>query len=292
MIRTNRSTPYLFILPLIVIMLLIYGYPLVKVFDFSLKRVRGYDGPFIGLANFQALFDDPVFAEALKHNLQLLLAVVPLLFVSLVIAIALYERLRGWRIYRTLVFIPYIIAIPIVGVVLKNMFQFNGPINQVLRNIGLEGLAQDWLGDQTLALLTVMTMIVWRESAFGIILFLSRLLSLNEELTEAAQLDGANWWQRTRDIILPQMRSVIEFYLIIGLITMTASVFAYVYIVPGKGGPANGTMVMELYIYNWAFEKHLPGIGSAASTLLFVAAAALMFLLFRARREATAEELA
>lgn len=291
MIRTKTITPYLFITPLLALVALIFGYPLVKIFDFSLKRIRGFDGPYVGLANFEALFKDPVFGEAIRHNLQLLLAVVPLLVVSLAIAIALYERLRGWRWFRTIVFLPYILAIPIVGVVLKNMFQFNGPINQILRSAGLEALAQDWLGDKSIALWTVLTMVVWRESAFGIILFLSRLLSLNEELTEAAQLDGANWWQRTRYIVLPQLKGVIEFYLVIGLITMTASVFAYVYIVPGKGAPANGTMVMELYIYNWGFEKHLPGIASAASVILFLVASVLMFVLFRVRRQAAAEEL-
>jgi ABC-type sugar transport system permease subunit len=292
MVRTNRFTPYLFVAPLVGILLLIFGYPLVKIFEFSTKRIRGFDGPDIGLGNFESLFKDPVFGQAIAHNLQLLLAVLPLLLVSLLMAIALYERLRGWRFFRTVVFIPYIIAVPIVGVVLKNMFQFNGPVNQLLRGAGLETLAQDWLGDKNIALWTVLTMIVWRESAFGIILFVSRLLSLNEELTEAAQLDGASWWQRTRFIVIPQLKGVIEFYLVIGLITMAASVFAYVYIVPGKGGPANGTMVLELYIYNWAFEKHLPGLASAASVLLFLATASLMFLLFRLRRQAAEEEVA
>lgn len=291
MVRTRAITPYLFVAPLVAILLLIFGYPLVKIFDFSVKRIRGFDGPNIGTGNFESLFKDPVFGASIAHNLQLLLAVVPLLLVSLIIAIALYERLRGWRFFRTVVFIPYVIAVPIVGVVLKNVFQFNGPVNQMLRAAGLENLALDWLGDKNIAIWTVLTMIVWRESAFGIILFVSRLLSLNEELTEAAQLDGANWWQRTRFIVIPQLKGVIEFYLVIGLITMAASVFAYVYIVPGKGAPANGTMVLELYIYNWAFEKHLPGIASAASVLLFLVTASLMFVLFYIRRQAAAEEL-
>lgn len=291
MIRTRWFTPYLFVAPLLALLGFIFGYPLVKLFDFSLKRVRGFDGPNVGLDNFNAVFADPTFGVALRHNLQLLLGIVPLIGISLLIAIALYERLRGWRFYRTMVFLPYIIAIPIIGVVLKNMFQFNGPINEVLRSIGLEGAALDWLGDKEIAIWTVLAMIVWREAAFGIVLFLSRLLALNEELIEAAHLDGANWWERVRYVILPQLKGVIEFYLVLGLITLLASVFAYVYIVPGKGAPANGTMVLELYIYNWGFEKRLPGIASAISVILFVAAAVLMVLMFRIRREAAAEEM-
>jgi ABC-type sugar transport system permease subunit len=292
MVRTRAITPYLFVAPLIALLVFIFGYPLVKVFDFSLKRIRGFDGPYIHFGNFEALFNDPIFGEALRHNLQLRLAVVPLLFLSLLIAIALYERLRGWRFYRTVVFLPYILAIPIVGVVLKNIFQFNGPFNEILRGLGLQSLALDWLGDKSIALWTVMAMIIWRESAFGIVLFLSRLLSLNEELVEAAHLDGANWWQRIRYIILPQLKGVLEFYLVIGLITVTASIFAYVYIVPGRGGPANGTMVLELYIYNWGWEKRLPGMGAAVSVILFLATVILMVILFRLRRHAAAEETA
>src|SRR5215212_9899406 len=121
MIRTRRITPYLFVLPLVALLLFIYGYPLLKVFDFSLRRIRGFDGPIVGLENFNAVFADPVFRESIKHNVLLLLGVAPLLLISLVIAIALYERMRGWRFYRTLVFMPYILAVPIVGVVLKNM---------------------------------------------------------------------------------------------------------------------------------------------------------------------------
>jgi ABC-type sugar transport system permease subunit len=291
MLRTRAITPYLYVAPLVALLVFIFAYPLVKVFDFSFKRIRGFDGPYIGFGNFEALFNDSVFGEAIRHNLQLLLAVVPLLIISMIIAIALYERLRGWRFYRTLVFLPYILAIPIVGVVLKNMFQFNGPINEILRGMGLGALALDWLGDKNVALWTVMTMIVWRESAFGIILFLSRLLALNEELVEAAHLDGANWWQRVRYIILPQMRGVIEFYTVIGLITVTAAIFAYVYIVPGKGGPANGTMILELYIYNWGWEKRLPGVGAAVSVVLFLATVILMIFMFRFRRRAAAEEI-
>mgnify|MGYP000574847343 CR=1 FL=1 len=291
MVRTRQITPYLFVLPLVALLALIFGYPLVKVVDFSFKRIRGFDGAYVGFDNYNAVFADPIFGEAIKHNLILLVGVIPLVLISLVIAIALYERMRGWRIYRTLVFLPYIIAIPIVGVVLKNMFQFNGPVNETLRAIGLEGAALDWLGDKDIAIYTVLGMIVWRESAFGIILFLSRLLSLNEELIEAAHLDGANWWERTRYIILPQLKGVIEFYLVIGLITLIAAVFAYVYIVPGKGGPANGTMVLELYIYNWGFEKRLPGIASAISVILFMVTIVFMVILFRMRRGAAAEAL-
>jgi ABC-type sugar transport system permease subunit len=148
--------------------------------------------------------------------------------IALLVSIVLYERVRGWRIYRTALFIPFILAIPIVAVVLKKMFQFNGPVNEILRSVGLDFLALDWIGSSDVALWTVMLVIIWRESALGIILFLSRLLSLDETIIEASELDGASWSQRVRFVLLPQMAGVIEFYIVVSIITILAAVFSYI----------------------------------------------------------------
>ena len=184
---------------------------------------------------------------------------------------------------------PFVLAIPIIAVVMKRMFQFSGPVNEVLRWLSLDFLALDWIGSSDVALWTVMILIIWRESALGIILFLARLLSLDESLIEAAKLEGANWWQRARYIILPQMRGVIEFYVVVSVITMLSAVFAYVYVIGGgRGGPGTSTVVVELYIFNALIRTSLPGIASAASVLLFLVSVALIFPLFRARRRADA----
>jgi ABC-type sugar transport system permease subunit len=136
-----------------------------------------------------------------------------------------------------------------------------------------------------------MILIIWRESALGIILFLARLLSLDESIIEAARLDGASWWRRVWHIIIPQMRGVIEFYVVVSVITILSAVFAYVYVVGGgRGGPGTATMVIEFYIFNALIRTSLPGIASAASVLLFLVSVALIFPLFRARRRIEQEE--
>jgi ABC-type sugar transport system permease subunit len=161
----------------------------------------------------------------------------------------------------------------------------------VLRWLSLDFMALDWIGSPDVALWTVMILIIWRESALGIILFLARLLSLDESTIEASRIDGASWWQRVFHIIIPQMRGVIEFYVVISVITLLSAVFAYVYIVGGgRGGPGTATMVIEFYIFNALIRTSLPGIASAASVLLFLVAVALIYPLFRARRRAAAEE--
>ena len=282
-----RLTPYLYVLPLVALLAFVYGYPLVRIFEFSFKMVRGIDGPWIGWRNYQLVLGQPLFWEAVGHNLQLLLAVPLMVVGSLLVAVVLHERVAGWKLYRSVLFLPYILAVPIIAVVMKKIFQFDGPANELLRALGLDFLALDWIGSSDVALWTVMLLIVWRESALGIILFLARLLSLDESLIEAAKLDGASWWQRLWHVIVPQMKVVIEFYLVVSVITILSSVFAYVYMIGGgRGGPGTSTTVIELYIFNALIRTSLPGIASAVSVLLFLVSLLLIVPLFLVRRRA------
>ena len=291
--RSSRLAPYLYILPLVLLLAFVFGYPLVRIFEFSFKQIRGISGPWIGLANYRLILSQDLFWQSVEHNLFLLIAVPVMVAWSLLISIVLYERIKGWKLYRVVLFAPYILAIPIIAVVMKKMFQFSGPVNEVLRWLGLDFLALDWIGSSDIALSTVMLFIIWRESALGIILFLARLLSLDETLIEAARLEGASWWQRAWYVIIPQMKVVIEFYVVVSVITMLSSVFSYVYIMGGgRGGPGTSTMVLELYIFSGLIKLSLPGIASAVSVLLFLVSLLLIVPLFAVRRRANEEEVA
>jgi len=290
MLRTNKITPFLYLLPMLLLLIFSFGYPLVAIFNFSTRRIRGITGPFIGLENYRQVFKDDVFREAVQHNMILLLAVPIMVVISILIAVILFERIRGWAFFRSLLFIPYVLAIPVVGVVFSNILQLNGIQNEILRALGLDQMALDWLGNPKITLYSVMAVIIWREVGFGIVLFLARLQSINEELIDAAKVDGAQWWQRLWYIIIPQLRSVIEFYTVISIITMLAWVFSYIYTI-SRGGPGNATVVMELYIYNFAFRNQLPGIASAVAVILFIVTILLMIPLFRFRSESQIEEM-
>jgi len=206
------------------------------------------------------------------------------------LAVLLYERARGWRIYRSVLFLPYILAVPIVGIVASYIFALNGALNSILRAVGLEGLALDWLGSEHLSLLTVAIVIVWREIGFGIILFLARLLSMDEEQLEAARIDGAGWWNRLWYVILPELRGTIEFYVVVASITMLAWVFAYVYTIT-EGGPGTSSTVLELYIYNQGLRNSLPGMASAVAVVLLGATVISITLLFIVRARAQREDV-
>jgi ABC-type sugar transport system permease subunit len=287
-LKTRPWTPYLYVAPAILLLGFVFAYPVARVIDFSMRLIRGNSGPFVGVDNFDLVFEDPTFVAAAKHSALLLLAVPVLLVISILVSVLLYERARGWRIYRTVLFFPYILAVPVVGIVASYLFQLNGVINTILGGIGIDG--PDWLGNGDLALWTLMLVIVWREVGFGIVLFLARLLTLQEEQIEAARIDGAGWWSRLRYVILPELRGTIEFYCVVAAITMVAWVFGYVYTLT-DGGPGDATQVVELYIYNQGLRNSLPGMASAVALLLMGATIVFVTLLFWARRRAREEEL-
>jgi ABC-type sugar transport system permease subunit len=139
------------------------------------------------------------------------------------------------------------------------------------------------------ALWTILLLIVWRESALGTILFLSRLSSLDESLVEAARIDGVGWWRRATRVLIPQMRDVILFFVVVSVITMLTAVFAYVYMIGGgRGGPGTSTMVTELYVYNALTRQSLPGVAAAVSVMMFAVVLLLVVGLAALRRRGAA----
>src|SRR3546814_7508912 len=105
---------------MVAVLLFVFGYPLVRIFEFSFKMVRGIDGPWIGLRNYELFLSQQLFWDSVQHNLQLLLAVPFMVVWSLLIAVVLDERLKGWKLYRVVLFMPYILARPNIAVAKKD----------------------------------------------------------------------------------------------------------------------------------------------------------------------------
>ena len=250
------------------------------------RTASRYEGAWT-FSNFRVTWSDPAFKTALSHNARLLLAVPVLVVISLLLAVLLYEGLRGWRFHRWAIFLPFVLPIPVIGVIFGELLQLNGLVNQGLRAAGLGGLAQDWLGQPRWALWTMTAVIIWRELGFGVILFLARLLSVPAELFEAARIDGARFFRLHRFITVPQLASVIAFYVVIEAITMVSWVFNYVYVMTnGQGGPGDATQVTELYIYQTAFQYQAPELAAAAAVMLFGATLVLIVFFFQIQRRA------
>jgi ABC-type sugar transport system permease subunit len=265
----------LYLVPTLLVVGLVFGYPLVRVVQLSFIRADR----FVGLENYAALAGDEVFRAALLHNAQLLLAVPVMIVLAVPLAMLLHGRPVGWRVYRTVIFLPYILAIPVTGIAIGVIVSFRGGFNQFLSTAGLDFLVRDWLGRPDSALWVILAAIVWRELGFGIILFLARLANVDDSLFEAAQLDGANWWARLRDITVPELRGVISFFAVIEVITVLVWTFAWVYVLT-RGGPAGSTMVVDLYIFQQAIQFRSYGIAAAAAVVLLVVTIGLIAIRF------------
>ncbi len=283
-IRTTRIAPYLYIAPFVIITLFIFGYSIPSVFLYSFQRIRGISGEFIGLVNYKHVINNREFQAAVQNNMQLLIIVPVLVFIAIILSVLVFKGVRGWRVYRTAIFIPYILPITVVGITFGYIFTLKGVLNEFLKLINSE-FGIDWLGNPNLALWTLMMIIIWKELGFGIMLFLARLMSINQDLYDAAKIDGAGWFKLLTHITIPQLATIIEFFSIITIINILSWIFAYSYTVT-MGGPGNATMVIELFIYRQLMKWSIPkvGAGAAASVLLFFVVLILVFGLLKARK--------
>jgi ABC-type sugar transport system permease subunit len=267
--RQKFTEVTLFLLPAALIIGFIYLFPLVKVIQYSFMKISGNNIKYIGFSNYINIFNDPRFIAGLKNNFILLLSVPVILVLAIFFAVLLYERMAGWKFYRFTLFLPYILAIPVIGVVFGYIFQLNGILNYFLEKLGLDFLIRDWFGSSKYSLWTLMFVIMWKELGFSIIMIFARLLSVNQELYEAAEIDGASWLKKHIYITIPQCLNVISFLSVILIITMFAWIFNYVFTLT-RGGPGTSTIVSEFYIYTTAFRDSNMGMGSAASVILFL----------------------
>lgn len=281
--RRRAAWPYVFVLPAIAALGFGFVFPLVSVVRNSFYAGTFYEMQYVGLDNFRDLAGDSVFVHSLANNLRLLLTVPLMTVLALLIAVVLHDGLRGWRIHRAAVFLPYILPAAGIGLAFGALLQFNGALNQAVRGLGLGFLAQDWLGSPQWSIWSVGGVVVWQQLGFGVVVFLAALLSLPTEVVEAARLDGVSWWQLQTRVQVPQLRSTIEFFVVTEAITVLSWVFTYVYVVTG-GGPANSSSVMEFYIWRNGFAQGSVGLANAAAVVVLILATMLIAVYLRLRR--------
>ena len=200
----------LFVGPTLLVLLVVYLYPLIQNVNYSLRNLGVEGRPFSGLRNYLLMFDDPIFLTSIRNNSLLIFLLVPLLvLLCLVFALPLFERVHGWKFYRGTILLPYITSITAVGLFFSLFFQGRGMLNTFLQMIGLGSLVVDWLGSTRFAMPAIMFVIVWREFGFGTMLFLARLTTVSEELFDAAKIDGASEAGILVRIVLPLSTAVI-----------------------------------------------------------------------------------
>lgn len=223
---------------------------------------------FVGFLNYRDLFTDPLFWKALWNTFYFAIFVIPLGFViSLSLAMLLNTKVRGMALYRLIFFIPSLV--PMVAGSMLWMWIFNGEyglLNNFLMKLGIPN-PPNWLMDVRFAKMAIVIMSLWGLGQ-TIVIYLAGLQDVPVSQLEAAELDGANWFDKLIHVTIPMISPVIYFNVIMGIIG-SFQVFGQAYIMTG-GGPQRSTTFYALYLYQTAFEDFRMGYASAMAWIMFV----------------------
>ncbi|WP_406146450.1 carbohydrate ABC transporter permease [Streptomyces sp. NBC_01012] len=268
--RRESMTAWSFISPAILIIL---GLSVVPVVWSLLLSFQADDlvtpSRWVGLQNYHALVEDPHFGQAVRNTLLYTLMYVPLsMALGLTLAVALNRRIRLVGLYRTLIFVPFVISATAQGVLFSFILdpQF-GAANSVLHSLGLS--AQGFLTDPGQALLVLVAISLWSGTGFCVVIYLAALQDVPLSLIEAARLDGAGHFQILRHVTLPALGPV-SVFLVLWQTIESLQVFDLVYVTT-KGGPLGSTTVIVYFIWEQAFKNFTAGYGAAAAYALAVA---------------------
>jgi raffinose/stachyose/melibiose transport system permease protein len=254
-------------------------------FDWS-----GYGVPteFVGLHNYELIFTDSAFLEAMSHNgFILVMSLILQGPVAIGIALLLNRKMRGRSLIRVLIFVPYVISEVIVAIGFSLMLHPTGAVNDVLDRIGLGGLATDWLSDPDVAIWSLMFILVWKYIGFAVILMLAGLQGIPDELREAAAIDGASYWQTQWHITLPLLGPTIRIWAFLSIIG-SLQVFDLVYVIWGQYvADTAGTSTMATYMVANGRTSGEYGYGSAVAVVIFLISlvVALIYQRFVLRRD-------
>ncbi|MBE9225010.1 sugar ABC transporter permease [Phormidium sp. LEGE 05292] len=252
----KQLTPYLFLLPAIILLGLTVIWPALQAFYLSFTRYE-YDitqaPEWIGLANFKRLIADKIFWQTFRNTLIYLVVVVPILvFLPLGLAILVNQKLRGISWFRAAYYTPVIISMVVAGLAWKWLYAENGLINQIIKIIGFsEGIP--WLTSPNWVLFSVMAVTIWKGLGYYMVIYLAGLQSIPNDLYEAAAIDGSDGLRKHWDITVPLMKPYLFLVAVISAISAT-KVFEEVYIMT-QGGPRNSSKTVVYYLYDQAFRN-------------------------------------
>jgi ABC-type sugar transport system permease subunit len=277
----------LFIAPALFIYVLLMLVPFLNSIYFSLTDWNGatLTKNFVGLANYAEMLQDPQLYESFRNNLVwIVIGTIAPVGIGLLLALIMWSTPRFALVFRTLFFLPYVLPIVVVGLVWNWIYHpLFGVLNTFLESVGLDSLTRGWLADGDTALLAVLAAAIWGAFGFVTVLLFAGLQSVDTDMVDAAAIDGANWLQRARYIVIPTIAPVLTLVTSITIIGGFA-VIDFI-LVMTNGGPGNRTSVLGFYAYNQAFQRNSVGYGTAVSILITVLSliAAVAFVKLRER---------
>jgi ABC-type sugar transport system permease subunit len=274
---------WILLTPLLLLTVGFLVYPVASNFYYSLTRWKGLGDPvFIGLQNYKKLFQDERFYSSLK-NLGILVLYIPLgILLPLLIANALRNGLKGWKIYRAMLYLPNILGPVIFGTIFAVMLSQVGPITELLKRIGFENANEFYLlGKSTSAIHTLaFIFVVLMRVGFGCIFFLAAMSTIDQNLYDAARIDGTNKFQDFIHVTIPGIRFSIEFFSVLAFIEVFARMYGIIFTLTG-GGPGYATNTLEFAVYKLSFESYQKGYASAWAVVLFFFCAVIALIQIR-----------
>ena len=278
------------ILPVAVYFAFVIGPTLYSLF-FSFTDWSGFGSDFnmIGFDNFKKIFTDRLFRNAIENTaIWLALAMIIPTLAGLSLALALQGTSRMNTLYKSMFYLPICLSPIIVGLIWTWVYDpRQGIVNLVLDGVGLDQWSRAWLAKPDTALYSVFVAWAWQQTGLSMVIFLAGLTSVPTPLIEAAQVDGASYWQTLRKVIIPMLRPATVVVLALTAINALKS-FEVIWVTT-KGGPYNQSDTLAVFMYSESFRKYKMGYGSAAAVIMFAMTLVVIVLYFR--QTAAAEEI-
>lgn len=266
----NRSrSGMLLVLPALVVVGFLVGVPIIQAVYYSMTNWNGLSAQWVGPSTYLALFQNPTFWRVLENNGLLLLSVPPAIVIPLGIAAMINQKVWGWRVFRSLIFLPTAISWVVIGMVAVRLFADPGAINSILGAIGLGFLQRDFLAQPTTAIMAVALTFIWSMIGTNTIIFLTGMSTIDPAIFEAALIDGAARWATFKRITVPLLKRYFQFSFVLTVITAFTALFSLIFIMTG-GGPDYGTTTLEFFVYQRAFNVGDFGTGAMLGVVLFV----------------------
>jgi putative chitobiose transport system permease protein len=269
--RKIKLTPYLFLLPALLGIAVFVIYPMGAVIYYSFTEYNIVTPPtWVGLQNYQRLFGDQIFWQALLHSVTYLLVTPILIVLSIILAIIVNRDLPGIQFFRALYYLPVVSGTIAVGLAWSLVLNTNGLLNGLLLSVGLVQNPIQWLAKPDYTLGFCMLLTVWTGLGFYMVIFLAGLQNISEELYDAAMIDGCNNWQKHWYVSVPGLRPQITFVSVISSLA-ALQVFSEPFILYGpNGGILNSGTTIVLYLWRQAFRLNSAGYASAVAVFLLV----------------------
>lgn len=268
---SKKSTKIIMIMPAVILFTVFYLAPIFISVYYSFTDFSGIGAAkFIGFKNYQVLLKDKFFFIALKNTFIILIGItITILPLSFIVALLLEKPFRGSGVVQSMIFAPNVIAPILVGLIwLFILDPKMGMINAILRSIGLSDYQQQWIGGKTLTPYSVAFVYLWHVLGFYTTINMAGLRSIPADIYEAAEIDGANYFQRIRKITIPMMKNTIVINTIL-IITGGFKIFETVKQLT-NGGPNHMSDVLVTYMYDTTFTSSRYGYGMAVATVSFV----------------------